>query len=125
MCIMPQCQLIMNNDSYKNVNINRKKSRLWGDIPHIIVNMQGRQLTCIVDTGCSVCVMSEMLFQNLRVKDPKIKILPTGEIMCSGAIRKQKQRVKFQVIVEVKVGTGTHDVIFLIVPGLTRKLSWV
>ena len=62
--------------------------------------------------------MSEALFQALPTKDPKIQILPTVEIVCSGAWRRQEQMVKYQIIVQLKFGTGSYDVVFLVVPGL-------
>ena len=109
-----------NNDNYGNV-VDSKNDRLWGDIPHVIVEVLGEKLTFLVDIGCSVSVISEILFQSLREKDPKMQILPTAGVMRSGAFRRQKQRVKCQVMLPVKTGAGNHEVIFL-VPGLNPEI---
>ena len=109
------------NDKYGNV-IECKNNRLWGDIPQVIVEILGVKLTCLIDTVCSVSVISESIFQSLREKDNEMQILPTAGVMCSGASRRQKQTVKCQVMLSVKVRAGNHEVIFLVVPGLNPEI---
>ena len=110
-------------DSLKLVDKNENGNmRLWGDLPHISVEILGEKYPCLTDSGCTVGVMAEALFQTLRTKDPKMQILPTAGIVCSGALRRQKQRVKYQIMVKAKVGTGSYDVVFLVVPGLGPEI---
>ena len=109
-----------------SININNesslKRGRLWGDLPHVMVEILGDKYPCLADTGCTTGVISEALFQTLRTKDPKMQVLPTAGIVCSGALKRQKQRVKYQVMVRMKVGTGSHDIVFLVVPGLGPEI---
>ena len=118
-CTMNVNKNDLGNSSVDNVHKDR---RLWGDIPRIKVEILEEEYTCLTDTGCSVCVMSEAIFQSLRMKDRKMPVLPTNGIVCSGALRKQKQRVKFQVMINLRVGTGSYEVLFLVVPGLNPDL---
>ena len=96
--------------------------RLWGDLPHIPIEILGDKYPCLADSGCTVGVISEALFQTLRTKDPRMQILPTAGIVCSGALRRQKQRVKYQVMIQAKIGTGSYEVVFLVVPGLGPEI---
>ena len=51
-----------------------------------------------------------------------MQVLPVAGIVCSGALKRQKQRVKYQVMVQMRVGTGSHEVVFLVVPGLGPEI---
>ena len=99
-----------------SINVNNENSirrgRLWGDLPHIMVEILGVIYPCLAYTGCTTGVMSGALFQTLRTKDPKMQVLPAAGIICSGALKRQKQRVKYEVMIQMKVGTGNHDIFF-------------
>ena len=74
-----------------SINVNKESSlkhgRLWGDLPHVMVEILGDKYPCLADTGCTTGVISEALFQTLRTKDPKMQVLPTAGIVCSGALK--------------------------------------
>ena len=77
--------IAISNETSVNNNGNNGRRRLWGDLPHVSVEILGEKYPCLADTGCTVGVISEAMFQTLRTKDPKMQILPTAGIVCSGA----------------------------------------
>lgn len=96
--------------------------KLWGETPRIQVWIAGDMYTCLIDTGASASVLSESLFQLIRIKEKGMLILPTSGILCSGALRKTTQRVKFQCLVDVKVGENIYQILFLVIPSLNTDI---
>ena len=112
----------------KSVEISEKESdqlrenRLYRDTPHINVNILGEEYPCLIDSGSTSTVMSESLYNVLRGKKPGILTLPVRGMLCSGALGKATQRVKFQCQIPVKIGENMIHVMFLIIPNLTSDL---
>ena len=94
------------------------KSKLYGDTPHIDINIYGEQYHCLIDTGSSSTVMSESMYNILKVKKPNLLTLPVRGLLCSSALKKSKQRIKYQSFLPVSIGGWTFELLFLFVPNL-------
>ena len=95
---------------------------MWGETPRIQAWIAGDMYTCLIDTGASTSVLSKSLFQLIRIKEKGMLILPTSGILCSGALRKTTQRVKFQCLVDMKVGENVYQILFLVIPSLNTDI---
>ena len=84
--------MVRNDQENGGMVYEKKNGRLWGDIPHIKLEIVGDECICSADTEYYVCVMSEKLFQSLRLKDKKMLILFTSGVKYSGALKKKINR---------------------------------
>lgn len=98
------------------------ESRLYGDTPHINVDIYGDTYPCLIDTGSSSTVISESLYNLLRVKRPNLLTLPVRGLLCSGALGRLKQRVKYQSLIQVNIGGSIFDLLFLVIPNLSSDV---
>ena len=90
--------------------------------PRICITIEDQNYSCIVDTGSSVNVMSEHIYNNIRNRVGKLIALPTCGLYCSGAVGKFRQRIKLQCMLNVTINGGQYELIFLVVPKLTIDL---
>ena len=107
----------------ENKNAGNEQDKILNyEPPRIIINIGDQNYACILDTGSSVNVMSEYMYNHLRSRVKQMIALPTCGLYCSGAVGKLRQRIKLQCMINMVMNDRTYALIFLVVPKLAVDL---
>jgi hypothetical protein len=76
----------------------------------------------LIDSGSDVCCISDHFFETLSAECPQIPTLSVPSINVLGAIGNASKRSSKQVLLTTTIGEWSGDVVFLVIPGLSRNV---
>lgn len=88
--------------------------------PEVKVQINNIEVTALIDTGSQIDAVSEKWFENNRASLGRIETLNLANTTIKGAIGSKSKVIRRQVLLEVTIGDYKADVVFLIVPALSR-----
>lgn len=91
-------------------------------LPTIQLEVQGKSMQVLLDTGCQLSSVSAKLFNELNSDRSPLPVFPVNGVVLRGAIKEKPHVVKCQVLLEVKIGDFRLDVPFIVVKGLNREI---
>jgi hypothetical protein len=121
-----------NNQSKYNVNNILYDDLLLGDndklvnkykdikCPEIKLKLNNVEVTALVDTGSQINGISEQWFNNNQSNLGRFEILNLSNTTVKGAMGNKSKLIRKQVLLEVNIGNYTTDVVFLVIPALSR-----
>ena len=93
-------------------------------LTEIKINIEGKEVKTLVDTGSKVSIISEHILDELRENNKNIPSLPVAGVSIVGVTGVRSKRVTKQVQLNM-INGGTYENTFLVVRGLNLEVILV
>jgi hypothetical protein len=90
--------------------------------PQIQIVLENKSCKALIDTGCQCSIISEEMYSEFKTMEANWLELPTQNVILKSAFTGKTQRVKRQMLVQLKVHKVSIDQILLISSHLVTPL---
>ena len=88
------------------------------ECPRLLIKNLDQEIFALIDTGCELSIMNELLYNRLWHEGLKCFELPTQHVNLLSAFNKKSNRVKKQAMLDVSIGDFKINQIILLSPQL-------
>ncbi len=90
--------------------------------PTIRLMCEGMSTGALVDTGCTITVVSEKFDEELLAEGKKMRCLPMNGAYVIGATQKRSSPITKQIMINVEIGNQRYEVVALVLKNLLRPI---
>lgn len=101
---------------FTSVNATRRRC------PMINIICEGKEISALVDTGCTCSVIVEDLLNEISKLNPNIPQFPMHKSYIVGANKKRSRPISRQVLLQLTIGLKMYDVVCIVAKELLYPL---
>lgn len=109
-------ELYDNDPEYNTTDVKKKLK-----CPELKFKLNDIEVTALVDSGSQVEVVSQEWYDNNKERLGKVEVLPMANTIISTALGIKSKVIRKQIMLRVNIENFTDDVVFLVIPGLSRS----